>query len=311
MTFSLDKSRGFLGDRHTLRRMRFGAFMNGPDYVQWHGIYEQLIDLTELKEWNTELRSKGFSPLAALSAVLILIKPKPGWTMLLNNAINFIGIVTGILGFGFHLQGSSAGNVVSFSGLTSGNPVFAPLAFVALGSIGLLTTLDDQPNSRTYHLTQKTRWLLLATAFWFLVTALVAYFDHARTGFTNLYTWIPFYMGIFAAMILLFQAYSDPEHRLSILLGTTVLLSFTVGLLGFAFHLSADLAGRGSILWSRIFYQAPGLAPPPILRFRYLGSSGLFRSLKRTPPLEQLSGVCLYLKPKNLNPSELASEGFN
>lgn len=202
-----------------------------------------------------------FSPIAALSAALLLIKPKLGWTMLLNIVINFSGIVTGILGFGFHLQGASAGNVVSFSGLTSGNPVFAPLAFVALGSIGLLTTLDDHPNSRTYNMTQKTRWLLLATAFWFLATALVAYFDHARTGFTNLYTWIPFYMGTFAAIILLFQAYSNSERGLSILLGTTMFLSFTVGLLGFAFHLSADLAGRGSILWSRVFYQAPGLAP--------------------------------------------------
>lgn len=202
-----------------------------------------------------------FSPIAALSAVLLLIKPKPGWTTLLSVAINFIGVVIGILGFGFHLQGASAGNVVSFSGLTSGNPVFAPLAFVALGSIGLLTTVDDHPNSRTYNLTQKTRWLLLTTAFWFLATALVAYFDHARTEFTNLYTWIPVYIGIFSAIILLFQAYSNPEHGLSLLLGTTMILSFAVGLLGFAFHLSADLAGRGSIIWSRVFYQAPGLAP--------------------------------------------------
>lgn len=113
----------------------------------------------------------------------------------------------------------------------------------------------------TYNLTQKTRWLLLTTAFWFLATALVAYFDHARTEFTNLYTWIPVYIGIFSAIILLFQAYSNPEHGLSLLLGTTMILSFAVGLLGFAFHLSADLAGRGSIIWSRVFYQAPGLAP--------------------------------------------------
>ena len=39
--------------------MSSGAFINGPDYVHWHGIYEQLIDLTELKERDTELRSKG------------------------------------------------------------------------------------------------------------------------------------------------------------------------------------------------------------------------------------------------------------
>ncbi|TGE30938.1 hypothetical protein [Desulfosporosinus sp. Sb-LF] len=202
-----------------------------------------------------------FSPIAALSALLLLLKPKPGWTQFLNIAINFIGVITGIVGFGFHLQGASAGNVVSFSGLTSGNPVFAPLAFVALGCIGLLTSLDDHPKSRSYNLTQKTRWLLLATAFWFLVTGLVAYFDHARTGFSNIYTWVPFYVGIFAAAILFFQAYSYPDHGLSLLLGITLVLSFMVGLLGFAFHLSADLAGRGSIIWSRVFYQAPGLAP--------------------------------------------------
>lgn len=202
-----------------------------------------------------------FSPIAALSAILLFIKPKPGITKTINLMTNITGVLIGILGFGFHLQAASAGNIVSFSGLTSGNPVFAPLAFVALGGIGLLTTLDDHPNLRTYDLTQKTRWLLLTTSFWFLATALVAYFDHARTGFTNYFTWIPVYMGIFAAIVLLLQAYSPPEHGLSILLGTTMILSVIVGLLGFAFHLSTDLAGRGSIQWSRIFYQAPGLVP--------------------------------------------------
>lgn len=202
-----------------------------------------------------------FSPFGSLSALLLFIKPKPGITRIFNLLINFAGVVIGILGFGFHIQGASAGDVVSFAGLISGNPVFAPLAFTGLGSIGLLITLDDRPDSRKYNLTQKTRWLLLSTSFWFLATALVAYFDHARTGFSDLYTWVPFYMGLFAALILLFQAYSYPEHGLSILLSITLILSFIVGLLGFAFHLTVDMAGRGSFLWSRVFYQAPGLAP--------------------------------------------------
>ena len=68
-------------------------------------------------------------------------------------------------------------------------------------------------------------------------------------------------MGIFAGVILLFQAYSYPDRGLSLLLGTTLFLSFVVGLLGFAFHLSTDLAGRGNFQWSRVFYQAPGLTP--------------------------------------------------
>ncbi|MDP4160557.1 MAG: hypothetical protein Q8911_12505 [Bacillota bacterium] len=201
------------------------------------------------------------SPIAALSAILLLLRPKPGWIPIFNILISFIVVVVGILGFGFHLQGASAGDVISFAGLTSGNPVFAPLAFVALGSIGVLTTLDDRPAQRNYNLTQKTRWLLLATAFWFLATALVSYFDHAHTGFRNMYTLIPFYLGLFAAITLFLQAYSRPDPGLSFLLGITMLLSFMVGLLGFAFHLSVDLAGRGSFQWSRVFYQAPGLAP--------------------------------------------------
>lgn len=51
--------KGFEIWHHEGRRMRFGAFMNGPDYVQWHGIYEQLLDLTELKEWDAAIRGKG------------------------------------------------------------------------------------------------------------------------------------------------------------------------------------------------------------------------------------------------------------
>lgn len=222
-----------------------------------------------------------FSPLAAVSSILLLIKPKTGITKSLHILMGVAGVIIGILGFGFHLQGASAGSSVSFSGLTSGNPVFAPLAFIALGSISLLTTMDDHPSSRTNNLTNKTRWLLLATSFWFLATALVAYFDHARTGFSNLYTWFPFYMGIFAAIVLFLQSYSHREYGLSLLLAVTMVLSLIVGLLGFAFHLSADLAGRGTILWSRIFYQAPGLAP---LLFSDLGIWGLLVFLD---PLEE------------------------
>lgn len=51
--------KGFEIWHHEGRRMRFGAVMNGPDYVQWHGVYEQLIDLTELKEWDADIRAKG------------------------------------------------------------------------------------------------------------------------------------------------------------------------------------------------------------------------------------------------------------
>jgi len=35
---------------HWGRTTKFGAWMQGPDYTQWHGAYEVLSDLAELKE---------------------------------------------------------------------------------------------------------------------------------------------------------------------------------------------------------------------------------------------------------------------
>lgn len=221
-----------------------------------------------------------YTPLAALTVLLLLIFPKRGWPKNLNIFMNLLGIFIGIIGFAFHLQGASAGNTVTYAALTSGNPIFAPLAFIGLGSIGVIVSLDDKPNLRKYSMTQKTRWLLLATAFWFFATGLVAHFDHARTGFTNLFTWIPYYVGIFSALITLFQAYSQPNKGLSTVFGVTMLLCLITGLMGFAFHLSADLAGRGNIIWSKIFYQAPALGP---LLFSDLGIWGALVFLDPLP----------------------------
>jgi len=44
---------------HEGRRARFGAMMAGPDYVQWHGIYELEKDLVELEEMREELQDKA------------------------------------------------------------------------------------------------------------------------------------------------------------------------------------------------------------------------------------------------------------
>lgn len=42
---------------HEGRRARMGAFMMGPDYVQWHGFYELLKDRIEIEHMADELRN--------------------------------------------------------------------------------------------------------------------------------------------------------------------------------------------------------------------------------------------------------------
>lgn len=49
---------------HWGRTAKFGAWMQGADYVQWHGAYEILADLAELREMiNERLEEAGLEPL--------------------------------------------------------------------------------------------------------------------------------------------------------------------------------------------------------------------------------------------------------
>jgi hypothetical protein len=42
---------------HWGRTAKFGTWMQGPDYTQWHGAYELISDLAELRELAGELLS--------------------------------------------------------------------------------------------------------------------------------------------------------------------------------------------------------------------------------------------------------------
>jgi hypothetical protein len=44
---------------HEGRRARMGAVMQAPDYVQWHGFYELLLDKVEIEEMAEEIRNKA------------------------------------------------------------------------------------------------------------------------------------------------------------------------------------------------------------------------------------------------------------
>ena len=44
---------------HWGRTAKFGVWMQGPDYTQWHGAYEVLSDLAELREMVAEKLEKA------------------------------------------------------------------------------------------------------------------------------------------------------------------------------------------------------------------------------------------------------------
>lgn len=46
---------------HWGRTAKFGMWMQGPDYTQWHGTYEMLSDLAELRELSAQMLAEGSS----------------------------------------------------------------------------------------------------------------------------------------------------------------------------------------------------------------------------------------------------------
>jgi len=47
---------------HEGRRARMGSFMQGPDYVQWHGFYELLQDRAEIEHMAEQIRAEAAEP---------------------------------------------------------------------------------------------------------------------------------------------------------------------------------------------------------------------------------------------------------
>ena len=44
------------------RTAKHGAFMGGADFVQWHGNYELLVKITEMREIGAQLRENHAKP---------------------------------------------------------------------------------------------------------------------------------------------------------------------------------------------------------------------------------------------------------
>jgi hypothetical protein len=65
---------------HWGRTAKFGAWMQGPDYTQWHGAYEMVSDLEELEEMVNERLEAGEIPAGDAHRVLTQGTPETSAT---------------------------------------------------------------------------------------------------------------------------------------------------------------------------------------------------------------------------------------
>jgi hypothetical protein len=203
-----------------------------------------------------------------------------------------LGITVGILGMAFHLQAAIApAGPVSWAWIVFSAPVLAPLSFAGVSLVGLVTMLRESPagSGHLWFLDQvrlqapinKTQHLLWLLGLGLLGAAATSFIDHGQYGYT-LYKWIPVFYGLFAGFLVLGMAMANQTGRTDEVIYLWIMLgSMVVGLMGFAFHLSRDMADTGITTFQRMQSFAPIAAP---MLFADLGLLGLVVAIL---PVEQ------------------------
>lgn len=205
-------------------------------------------------------------------------------------------IGVGLLGAYFHmvraiLPTAELNERVSISLLVWAPPILGPLTFALVGVLGISAAwVESPPDSGVLAISEgrrlrmpfsKTRAYFFWVSMGSLATVISSVLDHARTGFTNPWLWIPTAVGVFATTVALALGAIDrptgPDLRVFL---ASMLLMILVGLVGAALHVEVDMTTMNVLVFERFVRGAPVLAP---LLFCNMGALGLIVLLGPDP----------------------------
>ncbi len=227
-----------------------------------------------------------FGPIAGvilLIAGLIALRRRDAAT-LLACLVFLSSFLVGALGTYFHLHralvlGAQAAQQVTL--LVWAPPALGPLAFCLMGWLGISAVWPEEPvDSGRLRLPggyfqlpySKTQAYFFLVGLGLLMSLLSSTLDHARTGFTNPWLWIPLGAGVFGTVVPIVVGLMDRLSRFDLLtyVGTMVLM-ILVGLVGAYLHVQADLTSEAQVVVERFLRGAPFLAPMLYANFGLLG----------------------------------------
>ena len=225
-----------------------------------------------------------YFPFGAISCIVIAFQTKPKkWTALLHIVLMLIGFLIGVLGTAFHANAVlNPAGYLTWSWVVFGSPILAPLAFSGISLLGLYAITEEVNNEEgllrvpglgTFKAPiSRDRHFLWLVGLGFAASTITSIIDHTQYGY-SFYKMIGIIFGLFATTVVIYLSIAkDWTRGDELVYFWTMIISVAVGMLGFGFHLSADLAGTGSLSLERILAFAPVLAP---LLFSDLGLLGL------------------------------------
>lgn len=194
--------------------------------------------------------------------------------------IGWLSVLVGLGGVLYHLE-SRFFLDRTLKSLTYAAPFAAPLAYTGLG---FLLLMNRMVGPRT---AEWARWVIFLALGGFFGNFVLSLTDHASNGFFAKTEWIPVISSAFATGFLIVPLVLTVTRRFMDVCLVVMFAQAFVGVLGFWFHIRANLVEPGHSLFDRLVNGAPPMAPllfPNLVGLALIGMWALLPHLEEATP---------------------------
>jgi hypothetical protein len=193
--------------------------------------------------------------------------------------VGWLSVVVGLAGVLYHLE-SRFFLDRTLKSLTYAAPFAAPLAYTGLGFLLLMNRMVAARSA------EWSRWVIFLALGGFFGNFVLSLTDHASNGFFLRTEWIPVISSAFATGFLLIPLVLTVTRRFLDACSLVMLVQAFVGVLGFWFHLRANLIQPGYSIFDKLVNGAPPMAPllfPNLVGLALIGLWALIPHLPEAP----------------------------
>ena len=194
--------------------------------------------------------------------------------------VGWLAVLVGMGGVLYHLE-SRFFLDNTLKSVTYAAPFAAPLAYTGLGFL-LIANRMVAPRSAEW-----ARWIILLALGGFFGNFILSLTDHASNGFFAKTEWIPVISSAFATGFLIVPVIAPVTRRFLDMCLIVMFGQAFVGVLGFWFHLRANLVEPGHSLFEKLVNGAPPMAPllfPNLVGLAFIGLWALIPHLPEAAP---------------------------
>ncbi len=204
----------------------------------------------------------------------------------IGHLIGWLSLLIGLAGVLFHLQ-SHFFFEHTLKSLTYAAPFVAPLSYSGLGFLLLMNRLVNPLRI------DWSKWVIFLALGGFFGNFVLSLTDHASNGFFMKTEWIPVISSALATGFLLVPLIMPVRRRFLDLCVAVMILQALVGILGFWYHLQANLVAPGLSVFDRLVNGAPPMAPLLFPNLVGLALIGLWNFAGHLPPDQSWLGTAL------------------